>query len=128
MQLGPIEMAVTVSGVVLIALTLWYLRPRSVRRPASASPAFQEVMVRILPDRFDPSTIILAANTPAKIRFQRIDGSDERETCVAPGLDIERKLPAGKITTIDVLSDLPGVYPFHSTVTRRDGTIVIAAA
>ncbi len=128
MQPGPLEIAVTLSGVVMIALALWYLRPPSARRPAATSTAFQEVVVRILPDRFDPSTIILAANTPAKIRFQRIDESDEWETCVAPGLDIERKLPAGKVTTIDVPSDQPGVYPFHSTVTRRDGTIVIAAA
>ncbi len=124
MQLTPIELAVTIIGASLIILTLWYLRPRtSWAAPPAAS--FQEVVVRILPDRFEPATIVFSASTPAKIRFQRMDGSDEWETCVAPDLSIERKLPAGKITTIDVTSDQPGVYPFHSGVIRRDGLIVI---
>lgn len=126
MQLTPIELAVTITGASLIILTLWYLRPRATwGAPPPAS--FQEVVVRILPDRFEPATIVFSAGSPAKIRFQRHDGSDEWETCVAPNLSIERKLPAGKITTIDVTSDEPGVYPFHSGVVRRDGFIIIQA-
>lgn len=127
MQLDPIEIAVTISGVVLIGLALWYLRPRPKQPGASTTPSFQEIVVRMQADRFEPSTIVLAANIQAKIRIQRLDGSGEWETLLAPGLSIERKLPAGKITTIDITSDQPGVYPFHSAVTRRDGTIVIEA-
>lgn len=125
MELNPIEAAVSMSGIVLIGLTLWYFRPLPGRRGPSRSPVVHEVLVRILADKLDPSTIILSANVPAKIRLQRLDTSDEWETCVAPGLSIERKLPAGKITTIDVTSDQPGVYPFHTGVKRRDGTIII---
>lgn len=124
MQLDLFEMAVTVTGFVLIALALWFFRPTRSRAGTHAPPV-HEVLVRILPHEFDPSTIIVPANVPVKIRLQRLDMSEEWETFVSPGLSIERKLPAGKITTIDVASDQPGVYPLHTGVKRRDGTIIV---
>lgn len=123
--LGPIETAVTLTGAVLILAALWFLRPVKWKSPAASAKGFQEILVNVAPDRFEPATIVIAAGAPAKIRLQRADESQEWESFIVPGLSIERKLPAGKTTTIDVTSDVSGVYPFHAGVVRRQGVILV---
>ena len=123
--LDPVETAITVTGAVLILFALWYLRPVEWKSLEASPKGYQEVLVNIGPERFEHSTVAIAVGIPAKIRLQRVDGSSEWESFIAPGLSVERKLPAGKTTTIDLTADEPGVFPFHSGVLQRDGVILV---
>lgn len=125
MTLDPIETLVTVTGAVWILLVLWFMRPVKWKTREASPKGYQEILVNVGPERFEPGTIAIAAGMPAKIRFQRVDGSSEWESLTAPGLSIERKLPAGKTTTIDLTADEPGVFPFQSGMMRRDGVILV---
>lgn len=120
------EILVTVGGVVLIALILWYFfwsEGERVRAVASDT-GVQEIEVQVK-GGYDPDLIVVEAGRPVRLDFHRNETADCSEEIVFGDFGIRKRLPAFQTTPIEFTPEQPGEYVFTCGMGMMRGKLLV---
>ncbi len=117
------KIAVTVGGLGLIGLELWWFllsKPKS--RQASTEGGVQEVTVTV-DGGYEPSHIVVQAGQPVRLNFDRKDPSSCLEEVRFPDFRIAQALTLNQITPIEFTPNKPGRYEFACGMNMFRGVV-----
>ncbi len=119
------KVAVTVGGLGLIGLELWWFllsKPKS--RQATVQGGIQEVTVTV-DGGYEPSQIVVQVGQPVRLNFERKDASSCLEEVRFPDFHIARELPLNQTTAIEFTPDKPGKYEFTCGMNMFRGMVEV---
>lgn len=122
------KVAVTLSGLGLIGLELWWFllsKPKS--RQATTQGGIQEVTVTV-DGGYEPSQIVVQAGQPVRLNFDRKDASRCLEEVRFPDFRIAKELPLNQTTVIEFTPDKPGKYEFTCGMNMFRGVVEVQSA
>jgi plastocyanin domain-containing protein len=117
------KIAVTVGGLGLIGLELWWFlwsKPKS--RHEIAEVGLQEVTITV-DGGYEPSQIVVQAGKPVRLNFDRIDPNRCLEEVRFPDFRIAQFLTLNRITPIEFTPDKPGRYEFACGRNKFHGVV-----
>lgn len=121
-----VEMLVTIGGIILIALILWYFfwsEGERVRAVASGS-GVQEIEVQVR-GGYSPDLIIGEAGRPVRLDFHRNETADCSEEIVFGDFGVRKRLPAYQTTPVEFTPEQPGEYVFTCGMGMLRGKLVV---
>jgi plastocyanin domain-containing protein len=119
------EIVVTVCGVLLIGLILWFFFGRRKLQRASVNPTgLQEIEV-VVQGGYSPDQIEVQGGRPVRLNFVRRETTACTEQVVLPDFGIVRDLPFGKTVAIEFTPTKQGEYLFHCAMNMVRGRIVV---
>lgn len=122
------EIVVLFSGIVLIALILWYFFGDRAKTEATADlSGVQEVSI-IVKGGYVPDTIQVRAGQPVRLKFYRDETSACSEQVIFGDFGIARDLPAYKTTAIEFTPDRSGEYTFTCGMNMLRGKLIVRKA
>jgi plastocyanin domain-containing protein len=117
--------AVTVSGLGLIGLEIWWFllsKPKS--RNAEARNGIQEVTITV-DGGYEPSRVVVNAGQPVRLNFLRHDPSSCLEQVVFPDFHIAQDLGLNQVTPIEFTPQKPGKYTFACGMNMFRGVVEV---
>ncbi|MDP9349861.1 MAG: cupredoxin domain-containing protein [Gemmatimonadota bacterium] len=120
------EILVTIGGIILIALILWYFfwsegeRVRAV----SSGEGVQEIEVQVR-GGYDPDLIVVEAGRPVRLDFHRNETADCSEEIVFGDFGIRKRLPAFQTTPVEFTPEQPGEYVFTCGMGMLRGKLLV---
>lgn len=120
------QILVSVGGLVLIVLILWYFfwSEREQVRAVSVGDGVQEIEVQVK-GGYDPDVLVVEAGRPVRIDFQRNETADCSEEVVFGDFGIRKKLPAFQRTPVEFTPEEPGEYVFTCGMSMMRGKLVV---
>jgi len=121
--MSPVDLAIAIGAVALIALVNWYfLGPKHDRVAISATEGSVDVTVRV-EGGYSPSTIEVPAGSKVRLTFDRREDNPCSDELVIADFGIRRELPAHGKTTIE-LTVTPGRHEFSCGMGMLHGAII----
>ncbi len=123
-----LKAAVTVGGLALIGLELWWFllsKPKS--QKVEAREGIQEVTVTV-DGGYEPSQILVQAGQPVRLNFLRRDPSSCLEEVRLPDFHVARNLPLNEVRTIEFIPTQAGNYEFTCGMNMFRGVVEVQAA
>lgn len=123
-----LKSAVTISGLGLIGLELWWFllsKPKS--QKAKTNQGFQEIDIAV-DGGYEPSRVVVNAGQPVRLNFLRRDPSSCLEEVRLPDFHIAQDLPLNQVTPIELTPDKPGTYTFTCGMNMFRGVIEVQSA
>ncbi|MGI8537319.1 MAG: cupredoxin domain-containing protein, partial [Mycobacteriales bacterium] len=117
------DIAVVLTGLVLIAVLAWYFFAPRTATHAQVEGGRQVVDVTVK-GGYSPSLIRVEAGSPVRLRFHRQDNSDCTSQVVFPDLRKSASLEAFGTTTLDLEITEPGEYSWACGMNMLHGTLV----
>jgi plastocyanin domain-containing protein len=118
------QLLVTLAGVALIALILWFFfGPRTATAAHTGSSGIQEIEVSVQ-SSYAPDRIEVRAGQPVRIKFHRMDPNPCTDQVVFPDFGVVRDLPLGQVTTVELTPPAAGEYPFHCGMNMVKGKLI----
>jgi len=122
------KVAVTLGGLGLIGLELWwFLFSKLKSRKATSQGDIQEVTVTV-DGGYEPSLIVVQAGQPVRLNFDRRDPSSCLEEVRFPDFRIAQELMLNQVTPIEFTPDKPGRYEFSCGMNMFRGVVEAQAA
>jgi plastocyanin domain-containing protein len=121
------QIIVTIAGLALIALILWFFFGPRRATAAALGSGVQEVNV-VVEGGYSPDRIELRQGTPVRLKFMRQESNPCTEQVVLPDFGIVRDLPQGQSTSIEFTPDKAGEYPFHCAMNMVRGQLIVKPA
>lgn len=123
------EILVTLGGLVLIPLILWYFfwSEREGTRAVASGEGMQEIEVQVK-GGYDPDVLVVEAGRPVRVDFYRNETADCSEEVVFGDFGIRKKLPAFQTTTVEFTPEEPGEYAFTCGMAMMRGKLIVEPA
>jgi plastocyanin domain-containing protein len=119
------EILVTIGGIGLIALTLWYFFGEREKVAATVSEGgVQEINVTVK-GGYSPDVIVVKENQPVRLNFFRDETASCSETVVFGDFGIARDLPAFKTTPLEFTPDKAGEFNFVCGMNMLRGKLIV---
>ncbi|MBD2716411.1 cupredoxin domain-containing protein [Microvirga sp. STR05] len=120
------EILVTLGGISLAALVLWYFffSTRQTVSAVSAAGGLQEVDITVK-GGYAPDVIEVERGKPVQLRFYRDEENSCSEELLIPDFRIRRDLPAFKTTLVELLPQQAGRFSFTCGMGMLRGTLVV---
>lgn len=101
-------------------------KPSAMQQPASGPQAPSgAVLVTVNMVGFDPDTIPAKAGQPMKLAFYRPNAQNCANEVVFPDLGIEKKLPPGETTVVEVTPPKTGTLGFACGMNMLKGKLIV---
>lgn len=116
------EIFVTIAGLILIALIIWWFwlsTPKAVRAKENAP-----MEIQVKDGAYQPSAIEVRAGRPVNVSFLRQDASPCAEKVVFADLGINADLPLGRSQSISIPALRPGTYEFTCQMGMYRGRLI----
>lgn len=116
------EIVVTVAGLVLIGLIIWWFwfsTPKAAHADASTS-----VAIAVRDGTYQPAAVEVQAGQAVKLSFTRHDATPCAEKVVFADLDITADLPVGRVQLINIPPLEPGIYEFTCQMGMYRGRLI----
>jgi len=114
-------------GIVLIVLIIWWFwlySPNNKQKNLSKKTN-GEINVVVQDGVYQPSNIVLKANTSSVIKFIRKDPTPCAATLIFPDFEISEELPLNKVIEISLPVMEKGKYTFHCPMQMYRGYLVV---
>lgn len=120
------KLAVTIFGVLLIALVNWYFffSRKKVTLAKVKERGIQEVRV-IVKGGYSPDVIVVNKGIPVRLDFYRDETADCSDTIVFGDFKIRKPLPAFKTTAIEFTPEKEGEYVFTCGMGMMRGKLIV---
>lgn len=120
------EIVVTIGGLMLIPLILWYFfwSGKQPARAAASGAGVQEIEVQVK-GGYDPDVLVVEAGRPVRIDFRRNETADCSEEVVFGDFGIRKKLPAFETTPVEFTPEVPGEYVFTCGMAMMRGKLIV---
>ncbi len=122
----PIQITVTVSGIILSLFIVWFFwfAPKSQTRVSTNSLNIQEIAITVK-GGYTPDIIVVKAGSPLRMHFTRQESSSCTEMVLFPDFDKSAKLPEGQEVVIELTPEKPGEYGFQCQMGMIRGKLII---
>lgn len=117
---------INIVGIVLIILIIWWFWLSSPKKEQIlAEKADKEITIVVQDGVYQPSTIVLNANTSHVIKVIRKDPSPCAAMLIFPDFEISEELPLNKAIEISLPAMKKGKYVFHCQMQMYKGSILV---
>lgn len=119
-----LQVLVAAAGLALIAAELWwFLGPHGAGVAAGeAEQGMQEITITVQ-GGYAPARVRVQAGRPVRLLFHRTDPSGCVAQVIFPDFQRSLDLPLGATTSIELLPERPGSYPFHCGMNMVRGSL-----
>ncbi|HEY9851762.1 MAG TPA: cupredoxin domain-containing protein [Leptolyngbyaceae cyanobacterium] len=108
----PLKVFVTLGGLGLISLELWwFIFSKKATKSAETREGNQEITIQVN-GGYEPSQVLVQAGQPVKLKFFRQDSSSCLEKVLLPDFHIAANLPLNQETIVEFTPQTPGEYQF----------------
>ncbi len=124
------EVLVTLGGIALIPLILWYFfwsETGESARAVASEEGVQEIRVEVR-GGYDPDVLVVEARRPVRIDFHRNETADCSEEVVFGDFGIRKKLPAFQTTPVEFTPEEPGEYVFTCGMAMMRGKLLVESS
>src|SRR5216684_3470665 len=121
------DIAVIVSGIVLIGFLAWFFFGPKKARQAELVGQVQQVQV-LVKGGYAPNLIRVRESLPLRIVFDRQEGGECTSRVVFPDFALNRVLPAMAKTTVEFTPEHSGRFGFACGMNMVHGTLVVEPA
>jgi plastocyanin domain-containing protein len=119
-------LVINIVGIVLIILIIWWFWLSSPKKEQlSAAKKNKEISIVVQDGVYQPSTVVLNANTSNVIKFIRKDPSPCAATVIFPDFEISEELPLNKAIDVSLPAMKKGKYAFHCQMQMYKGSILV---
>lgn len=119
------EILVTIGGVLLIGLTLWYFFGEREKISAAANESgVQEIGVTVK-GGYSPDIIVVKQGIPVRLNFYRDETSSCSEQIIFGDFGIAKHLPAFKTTPIEFTPAKSGEFTFACGMNMLRGKLIV---
>jgi plastocyanin domain-containing protein len=124
--MSPIQILVTLSGIVLIVLIGWFfwLAPKDQTRVSANAGGVQEVAITVK-GGYTPDIIAVKAGQPLRMHFTRQESSTCSEMVLFPDFNQSAKLPEGQEVILEFTPDKPGEFGFQCQMGMLRGKLIV---
>jgi plastocyanin domain-containing protein len=122
----PDRWTVTVSGLGLIALIVWFfwLKRSTGVRAAETSGGYQEAMV-LVKGGYTPDTIIVRSGRPVRLNFRREETASCSDRVVFSDFQKSVDLPIGETVPVELMPKEPGEFAFSCPMGMFRGRLIV---
>lgn len=125
MTLAPDQWIVTLAGLGLVGLIVWFFwLKKATGEKAAGREGRQEAAITVK-GGYDPDTIRVEAGRPVRLLFRRVETAACSEMVVFPDFDRSAHLPTGETVAIDLLPDKAGTYEFTCQMGMLRGRLIV---
>ncbi|MCZ7574311.1 MAG: cupredoxin domain-containing protein [Ardenticatenaceae bacterium] len=118
------EILVTVGGLALVALILWYFfSEKAGVRLATSAEGVQEALV-VVKGGYTPDVLVVRAGRPVRLSFNRQETSSCSEMVLFPDFNKSAQLPEGETVALEFTPEQPGEYTFQCQMGMLRGKLV----
>jgi plastocyanin domain-containing protein len=119
-----LQVLVAAAGLALIAAELWwFLGPHGADAAAGeGEQGMQEITITVQ-GGYAPAHVRVRAGRPVRLLFHRTDPSSCVARVIFPDFQRSLDLPLGATTSIELLPERPGSYPFHCGMAMVRGSL-----
>lgn len=121
-----LKLGVTVGGLALIGLELWWFlySKNRVQKADTTNQGIQEVTITV-DGGYEPSQVVVNAGQPVRLNFDRRDPSSCLEQVRFPDFGIAQDLKLNQVTPIEFTPQVPGQYSFTCGMNMFRGTVEV---
>ncbi|MHA7156179.1 heavy metal translocating P-type ATPase [Arthrobacter sp. TMN-50] len=119
-----VDAVVIASGVLAIGFLAWYFFAPRTAEVALVRAGMQVVDISVR-GGYLPNLIRVTAGVPVQLRFDRQDNSDCTSRVVFPDLRKSASLAAFATTTVDLMIEEPGEYPWACGMNMLHGRLIV---
>lgn len=125
-QPAGLKIGVTVGGLALIGLELWWFlySKNRVQKADTTNQGIQEVTITV-DGGYEPSQVVVNAGQPVRLNFDRRDPSSCLEQVRLPDFGIAQDLKLNQVTPIEFTPQVPGQYSFTCGMNMFRGTVEV---
>ncbi len=119
-----LQVLVAAVGLALIAAELWWFLGSHGAGVAAgeAELGMQEITITVQ-GGYSPARVRVKAGRPVRLLFHRTDPSGCVAQVIFPDFQRSLDLPLGDTTSIELLPERPGSYPFHCGMAMVRGSL-----
>jgi Cu+-exporting ATPase len=114
--------AIGIGAALLVLLCLFFFGKRKAVAATAGSSGMQEVTIAV-EGGYSPDLIVAKKGVPLKLVFDRRESSPCSDEIVLPDFRIRRSLPAYAKTTIEIVPEKTGEFPFSCGMNMLHGKI-----
>lgn len=122
-----LKVGVTLGGLALIGLELWWFLLSKTPAQQASYQGLQEVTITV-DGGYEPSRIVVNAGQPVRLNFLRRDPSSCLETVALPDFQITRDLALNHVTSVEFTPHKPGEYLFRCGMNMFWGVVEVRAS
>lgn len=120
-----LKVGVTLGGLALIGLELWwFLLSKTQAQQAESRQGLQEMTITV-DGGYEPSRVVVSAGQPVRVNFFRRDPSSCLEKVVLPDFHIAQDLDLNHVTPVEFTPEKPGEYPFRCGMNMFRGVVEV---
>lgn len=125
MTLTPDQWFVTLAGLALVGLIVWFLwLKKAGGGKAGTEGGRQEAMITVK-GGYDPDTIRVERGRPVRLLFRRVETAACSEMVVFPDFGKSARLPTGETVAVDLLPERAGEFDFTCQMGMLRGKMVV---
>lgn len=118
-----LKVAVTISGLGLIGLELWwFLLSKTKAQQTMSARGIQEATITV-DGGYQPDRLVVQVGQPVKLNFLRKDPSSCLEKVLFPDFHIATDLKLNQITSVEFTPQQPGEYQFTCGMNMYRGVV-----
>jgi plastocyanin domain-containing protein len=120
------QIIVTISGLALSALVLWYFlfSQATGTQVAAGTGGVQEVQI-IVKGGYTPDVLVVKAGQPVRFNFLRQETASCSEMVLFLDFNKSARLPPGETVSVEFTPDTPGEYEFQCQMGMLRGKLVV---
>lgn len=120
-----LKVGVTIGGLTLIGLELWwFLFNKAKGLQAESIQGIQELTITV-DGGYEPATVVVKVGQLVRLNFLRRDPNSCLEKVLLPDFHIVRELPLNQVTAIEFTPEKPGRYPFTCGMNMFRGVVEV---
>jgi plastocyanin domain-containing protein len=120
------QIIVTIGGLALSALVIWYFFFSEVTgtQVAVGAGGLQQAQI-IVKGGYTPDVLVVKAGQPVRFDFLRQETASCSEMVLFPDFNKSAKLPPGEAVSIEFTPETPGEYEFQCQMGMLRGKLVV---
>lgn len=120
-----LKVGVTLGGVALISLELWwFLLGKTKSQLAEMNEGIQELTITV-DGGYEPSRVVVNSGQRVRLNFLRRDPSSCLEKVLMPDFRIAQELDLDRVTPVEFTPEKPGQYPFTCGMNMFRGVVEV---
>lgn len=120
-----LKVGVTVGGLALIGLELWwFLLSKTKSQQAEVHQGTQEITITV-DGGYEPNRVVVKSGQPVRLNFLRRDSSSCLEKVLLPDFHIAEDLELDRVTPIEFTPEQRGEYPFTCGMNMFRGVVQV---
>lgn len=126
--MDTVEIAVIATGMLLIALVLWFFFGKRAAVVAQAGQSGTQEITVTVKGGYTPNVIVVKQGKPVRLDFYRDETASCSEQVIFGDFGVARDLPAFKTTPIEFTPDKVGEFTFTCGMNMLRGKLIVEPA